>query len=73
MAPAGDLRARVVDQNNRPVEDAVRVMSEHDFSQISITRDGRVIGTHPVAEVRLDQIIGMMVGRAQEWLQKIRE
>jgi cystathionine beta-synthase len=29
----------------RPVEDAVRVMSEHDFSQISITRDGRVIGS----------------------------
>jgi cystathionine beta-synthase len=30
---------------NRPVEEAVRVMSEHDFSQISITRDGRVIGS----------------------------
>ena len=29
----------------RPVEDAVRVMSEHDFSQISITRDGRVVGS----------------------------
>jgi cystathionine beta-synthase len=29
----------------RPVEDAVRVMSEHDFSQISVTKDGRVIGS----------------------------
>ena len=30
---------------SRPVEDAVRVMSDHDFSQISITRDGRVVGS----------------------------
>ena len=29
----------------RPVEDAVRVMSEHDFSQISVTRAGRVVGS----------------------------
>jgi cystathionine beta-synthase len=29
----------------RPVEEAVRVMSDHDFSQISITRNGRVIGS----------------------------
>jgi cystathionine beta-synthase len=29
----------------RPVEDAVRIMSDHDFSQISITRGGRVIGS----------------------------
>ncbi|HEY6361871.1 MAG TPA: pyridoxal-phosphate dependent enzyme [Vicinamibacterales bacterium] len=29
----------------RPVEEAVRVMSDHDFSQISITRHGRVIGS----------------------------
>ena len=29
----------------RPVEDAVRLMSDHDFSQISVTRDGRVIGS----------------------------
>jgi cystathionine beta-synthase len=29
----------------KPVEDAVRVMSDHDFSQISITRNGRVIGS----------------------------
>src|ERR687891_371936 len=30
---------------SRPVEDAVKVMSEHDFSQISVTRDGRVVGS----------------------------
>jgi cystathionine beta-synthase len=29
----------------RPVEDAVRVMSEHDFSQISVTKAGRVVGS----------------------------
>jgi len=29
----------------RPVEDAVRVMSEHDFSQISVTKNGRVVGS----------------------------
>jgi cystathionine beta-synthase len=30
---------------SRPVEEAVRIMSDHDFSQISITRDGRVVGS----------------------------
>jgi cystathionine beta-synthase len=29
----------------QPVEVAVRIMSEHDFSQISVTKDGRVIGS----------------------------
>jgi cystathionine beta-synthase len=29
----------------RPVAEAIRVMSDHDFSQISITRNGRVIGS----------------------------
>jgi cystathionine beta-synthase len=29
----------------RPVEDAVRIMSDHDFSQLSVTRGGRVIGS----------------------------
>jgi cystathionine beta-synthase len=32
-------------ESSRPVEEAVRVMSEHDFSQISIMRDGRVVGS----------------------------
>src|SRR6187401_3080154 len=30
---------------SEPVEHAVRVMSEHDFSQISITRDKRLVGS----------------------------
>jgi cystathionine beta-synthase len=30
---------------NEPVEHALRVMSEHDFSQISITHDRRVVGS----------------------------
>ena len=42
-------------ESNEPVEHAVRLMSEHDFSQISITRDKRVIGslneTHLYAEL----------------------
>jgi cystathionine beta-synthase len=29
----------------RPVEDAVKIMSDHDFSQISVTRDGRIVGS----------------------------
>ena len=32
-------------ESSRPVEDAVKVMSDHDFSQISITRNGRVVGS----------------------------
>jgi cystathionine beta-synthase len=29
----------------RPVEEAVRLMSDHDFSQISVTKDGRIVGS----------------------------
>jgi cystathionine beta-synthase len=29
----------------RPIEDAIRIMSDHDFSQLSVTRDGRVVGS----------------------------
>jgi cystathionine beta-synthase len=29
----------------QPVEQAVRVMSDHDFSQISVTKDGRIVGS----------------------------
>jgi len=29
----------------RPLEDAIRVMSDHDFSQLSVTSSGRVIGS----------------------------
>ena len=31
--------------SNEPVEHAVRLMSEHDFSQISIIRDKRLVGS----------------------------
>jgi cystathionine beta-synthase len=30
---------------SRPVEEAIRIMSDRDFSQISVTRGGRVIGS----------------------------
>jgi cystathionine beta-synthase len=30
---------------SRPIEEAVRIMSDHDFSQISITNHGRVVGS----------------------------
>ena len=42
LGVSGELHAV---EASRPVEDAVRVMSEHDFSQISVTRSGRVIGS----------------------------
>jgi cystathionine beta-synthase len=32
-------------ESNEPVEHATRLMSEHDFSQISITRDKRLVGS----------------------------
>ncbi|HEY5619197.1 MAG TPA: pyridoxal-phosphate dependent enzyme [Vicinamibacterales bacterium] len=30
---------------SRPVEEAIRIMSDRDFSQISVTRSGRVVGS----------------------------
>ena len=45
----------------RPIEDAVRVMSDHDFSQISVTNNGRVVGSlneaHLYSEFMKDQSI----------------
>ena len=32
-------------ESEEPVERAIRLMSEHDFSQISITRDSRLVGS----------------------------
>jgi cystathionine beta-synthase len=32
-------------ESHEPVEHAVRLMSEHDFSQISVTRDHRLVGS----------------------------
>src|SRR5436305_8311739 len=42
MRLAGELCSL---DSNEPVEHAVRLMSEHDFSQISITRDSRLVGS----------------------------
>ena len=42
MHLSGELRAI---ESNEPVEHAVRLMSEHDFSQISITRNKRLVGS----------------------------
>jgi len=42
MGVSGELHAV---EAARPVEEAVRIMSDHDFSQISVTRDGRVVGS----------------------------
>jgi cystathionine beta-synthase len=42
MRVSGELCAI---ESNEPVEHAVRVMSERDFSQISITRDKRLVGS----------------------------
>jgi len=42
MGVSGELYAV---ECSRPVEEAVRIMSDHDFSQISITNHGRVVGS----------------------------
>src|SRR6202163_718295 len=42
MRVSGELRSI---ESNEPIEHAVRVMSEHDFSQVSITRDKRLVGS----------------------------
>src|SRR4051794_38587385 len=42
MRLSGELRSL---ESNEPVEHAVRLMSEHDFSQISVTRDNRLVGS----------------------------
>src|SRR5260370_20363610 len=39
---SGELRSI---EGNQPVDAAVRLMGEHDFSQISITHDGRLVGS----------------------------
>ena len=48
-------------EGHQPVEAAVRLMSEHDFSQISITHDGRLVGslneTHLYTELEKNQAI----------------
>jgi cystathionine beta-synthase len=39
---SGELRSI---ESSEPVQAAVQLMSEHDFSQISITREGRLVGS----------------------------
>jgi cystathionine beta-synthase len=55
MRLSGELCAL---DSNEPVEHAIRLMSEHDFSQISITRDSRLVGslneTHLYSELVRD-------------------
>ena len=45
-------------EGSEPVENAVRIMGQHDFSQVSITRDKRLIGslneTHLYSELVRD-------------------
>jgi cystathionine beta-synthase len=42
MGGAGELFAV---EAARPVEDAAKLMSTHDFSQVSVTKNGRLIGS----------------------------
>jgi len=42
MGVSGELCAVEASQ---PIEVAIRVMGEHDFSQISVTKSGRIIGS----------------------------
>ena len=42
MGVSGELCAV---EASEPVEVAIRVMGEHDFSQISVTNDGRIVGS----------------------------
>jgi cystathionine beta-synthase len=42
MGVSGELFAV---EASRPVEDAIRIMSERDYSQISVRHDGRVVGS----------------------------
>jgi cystathionine beta-synthase len=42
MGVSGELYAV---EASRPVEEAIRIMSDRDFSQLSVTRNGRVVGS----------------------------
>jgi cystathionine beta-synthase len=42
MGVSGELYAVEASQS---VEEAIRIMSDHDFSQLSVTRNGRVVGS----------------------------
>ena len=61
LVSAGISGALLSIEGTQPVEAAVRLMSEHDFSQISITHDGRLVGslneTHLYTELVTDPSI----------------
>jgi cystathionine beta-synthase len=42
MGGAGELH---VVEAHRPVEDAAKLMSTHDFSQVSVVKNGRIVGS----------------------------
>ena len=42
MGVSGELLAV---EAARPIEEAIRIMSDNDFSQLSVTHDGRVVGS----------------------------
>jgi cystathionine beta-synthase len=42
LGVSGELYAL---EASRPIEEAIRIMSERDFSQLSVTRNGRVVGS----------------------------
>ncbi len=58
MGVSGELYAV---ECSRPIEEAVRIMSDHDFSQISITNHGRIVGslneTHLYEEFVRDPVL----------------
>ncbi len=65
---SGELRSI---ESCEPVQAAVELMSEHDFSQISITRDGRLVGslneTHLYQElVRAPEVKSQAVERIMQ-------
>jgi cystathionine beta-synthase len=45
LVAAGISGALLSIEGTQPIEAAVRLMSDHDFSQISITHDGRLVGS----------------------------
>jgi cystathionine beta-synthase len=54
MGGAGELFAV---EAARPVEDAAKLMSTHDFSQVSVTKNGRLVGSLNEAHL-YEQLVG---------------
>src|SRR5258707_9530101 len=58
-------------ESNEPIEHAVTLMSEHDFSQISITRDRRLVGS--LNELHLYSELVRNPGRKREPVESIMQ